>query len=66
MPLASRIDRVYPSEAVVEFAGERSKAMADQVTTAAKFRLLRSVGQLSPPDMAALDQALALQLGLSL
>ncbi|MCH7855977.1 MAG: type II toxin-antitoxin system PemK/MazF family toxin [Gemmatimonadetes bacterium] len=66
VPLTSRIDRVYPSEAVVEFAGERSKAMADQVTTAAKSRLIRSVGQLSPPDMEALDQALALQLGLTL
>jgi len=66
VPLTSRIDRVYPSEAVVEFAGERSKAMADQVTTAAKSRLFRSVGQLSPRDMAALDQALALQLGLTL
>jgi mRNA interferase MazF len=66
VPLTSRIDRVYPSEAVVEFAGERSKAMAAQVTTAAKSRLLRSVGQLNPRDMAALDQALALQLGLTL
>ncbi len=66
VPLTSRIDRVYPSEAVVAFAGERSKAMADQVTTAAKSRLLRSVGQLSPRDMAALDRALALQLGLTL
>ena len=66
VPLTSRIDRVYPSETVVEFADERSKAMADQVTTAAKSRLLRSVGQLSPRDMAALDQALALQLGLTL
>ena len=65
VPLTSRIDRVYPSEAVIEFAGERSKAMADQVTTAAKSRLLRSVGQLSPRDMAALDRALALQLGLT-
>ncbi len=66
VPLTSRIDRVYPSEAVVEFGGERSKAMADQVTTAAKSRLLQSVGQLSPADMEALDQALALQLGLTL
>lgn len=66
VPLTSRIDRVYPSEALVEFGGERSKAMTDQVTTAAKSRLIRSVGKLSPPDMAALDQALALQLGLTL
>jgi mRNA interferase MazF len=66
VPLTSRIDRVYPSEAGVEFGGERSKAMADQVTTAAKSRLVRSVGRLGPNDMAALDHVLALQLGLTL
>ena len=66
MPLTSRIDRVYPSEAVVEFAGERNKAMADQVTTAAKSRLLQSVGQLNSRDMEAIDHVLALQLGLAL
>ena len=41
VPLTSPFGRVYPSEAVVELAGERSKAMADQVTTAAKSRLVR-------------------------
>jgi len=64
VPLATRIDRVYPCEAVVELAGGRSKAMADQVTTAAKSRLVRMEGRLSPSDMTALDRALSLQLGL--
>ena len=64
VPLTSRVGRVYPSEAVVELAGERSKAMADQVTTAAKARLVRMEGRLAPPDMAAVDRALSLQLGL--
>ena len=66
VPLTSRIDRVYPSEALVEFEGRQSKAMADQVTTAAKSRLLRHAGRLSPTDMAAVDRVLALQLGLVL
>jgi mRNA interferase MazF len=65
VPLTSRTDRVYPSEAVVEIGGRRSKAMADQVTTASKGRLLRPAGRLSPADMAAVGRALALQLGLS-
>ena len=64
VPLTTRIERVYPCEAVVEVAGERSKAMADQVTTAAKSRLVRMEGRLGPSDMAAVDRALALQLGL--
>lgn len=65
VPLTSRIERVFPSEAVVELNGRRSKAMADQVTMAAKSRLLRPAGRLSPADMREVDRALALQLGLA-
>jgi mRNA interferase MazF len=65
VPLTSNIDRVYPSEAVVEFSGHQSKAMADQITTAAKHRLTRQEGTLAPEDIAAVDRAIALQLGLS-
>jgi mRNA interferase MazF len=64
VPLTRGAGRVYPSEAVVEAAGERSKAMADQVTTTAKSRLVRMEGRLAPSDMAAVDRALMLQLGL--
>lgn len=64
VPLSSRVDRLYPSEAPVEVAGRRSKAMADQVTTAAKRRLLRMECRLSPREMDGIDRALALQLGL--
>lgn len=66
VPLTSRIDHVYPSEAVVDIEGGQSKAMADQVTTAAKSRLIRSLGRLSVGDMAAVERVLALQLGLVL
>jgi mRNA interferase MazF len=65
VPLTTRVDRVFPSEAVVEVAGQRSKAMADQVTTAAKSRLVRPAGRLGPDDMRAVNRALAVQLGLS-
>ena len=62
--MTTRIDRVFPSESLVEVAGLPSKAMADQVTTAAKARLLRMAGRLSPGEMQGIDRALALQLGL--
>lgn len=64
IPLTTRIGRVYPCEALVELAGARSKAMADQVTTATKSRLVRMEGRLGPSEMAAVDRALALQLAL--
>lgn len=64
VPLTTRAARVFPSEALVEVAGRTSKAMADQVTTAAKARLVRMEGRLSPRDMEGIDRALALQLGL--
>jgi mRNA interferase MazF len=66
VPLTTNVGRVYPSEAVVEVGAVRRKAMADQVTTAAKARLIRMEGRLGPADMSSVDRALALQLGLVL
>jgi len=38
--------------------------MADQLTTASKSRLLNRMGRLSRADMAAVEQAIMVQLGL--
>jgi mRNA interferase MazF len=64
VPVTSNVGRVFPSEAVIEVAGRRSKAMADQVTTASKSRLIRPAGRLGPADLDAVGRALAVQLGL--
>jgi mRNA interferase MazF len=64
VPLTSNTERLYPSEAYVELGGERRKAMADQLTTASKQRLLRRAGVLSRDDLTAVEQALRVQLGL--
>ncbi len=66
IPLSTKVDHVYPCEAVVSVGGRRSKAMADQITTAAKRRLVRMEGRLSPSDMSGVERAIAVQLGLSL
>lgn len=65
VPLTRSVDRLYPSEAYVQLAGERRKAMADQLTTASKERLIRKAGELSRADLAAVEQAIRVQLGLS-
>ena len=64
VPLTSRTDRVYPSEALVVVRKKKSKAMADQLTTASKTRLLNRVGRLSRSDLAAVEQAIMVQLAL--
>jgi mRNA interferase MazF len=46
VPISSQTERLYPAEAYVSIDGNRRKAMADQITTASKRRLLRLVGAL--------------------
>ncbi|MBN1369725.1 MAG: type II toxin-antitoxin system PemK/MazF family toxin [Dehalococcoidaceae bacterium] len=62
VPLTSKTERVYPSEAVVVFQGEESKAMADQLVTVAKERLLSRIDSLSPEDMHRIEEAIKIQL----
>src|SRR3990170_4894205 len=64
VPLTSRIDRVYPSEALVRVNRRQSKAMADQLTTVSKQRLMNRMGRLSAPDMSKVEHAVMVQLAL--
>lgn len=64
VPLTSSTAKLYPSEAYVTFGGKRGKAMADQITTASKARLVRMAGTLSQADLEAVERAVALHLGL--
>ncbi len=62
VPLTSKTDRVYPSEAVVVFEGGESKAMADQLATVSKSRLFNQAGVLSKEDMKRIEEAIKTQL----
>ena len=64
VPMTSRTDRVYPSEALVRVSRRQSKAMADQLTTVSKQRLMNRMGRLSAPDMSKVEHAVMVQLGL--
>ncbi len=64
VPLSSQIDRIYPAEAIVMLGGPRRKAMADQITTVSKRRLVRLPGALDDGDIGAALRALRVQLGL--
>ena len=62
IPLTSKTERIYPSEAVVIFQGEERKAMADQLATVSKERLFRRSDTLSQEDMHKIEEAIKIQL----
>ena len=62
IPLTSKTERVYPSEAVVKINGKESKAMADQLTTVSKTRVFRRGGAVSQEDMLKIEEAIRIQL----
>ena len=62
IPLTSKTDRLYPSEALVVFGGKESKAMADQLATVSKLRLFKRAGVLSEEDMRRIEEAIKIQL----
>jgi mRNA interferase MazF len=64
VPLTSKTDRLYPSEALVVFEGTEIKAMADQLATVSKLRLFKRAGVLSAKDMQRIEGAVKVQLDL--
>lgn len=66
VPLTSNVSKLYPGEAEVTVEGRASKAMADQITTAAKQRLRNLLGTLSRDDMRQVEKAIKIQLGMTL
>ena len=64
VPITSNVSRIYSCEALITVAGERRKAMADQIATVSKLRLRERFGKLSERDIVAVERAIRVQLGL--
>lgn len=64
VPLTSNTRRLYPCEAYVTAGNRMSKAMADQLTTASKQRLLNKMGEITTSELQAVDRAIRIQLDL--
>ena len=65
VPLTSQIGQIYPSEAPITLNGKPGKAMADQLTTVSKERLLNHAGALTQNEMRLIENAIKVQLNLS-
>lgn len=64
--LTTNTGRLYPSDAIVVVDGTESKAMADQLTTASKKRLVNKLGTISVDDMKSIERVIKIQLGMQL
>lgn len=74
IPLTSNTGRLYPSEAIAIVDGKECKAMADQLTTASKERLVNKLGAVSDEEMKSIlvprgyanERIVKIQLGMQL
>jgi mRNA interferase MazF len=64
VPVSSQTERLYPAEAYISVDSKRRKAMADQITTVSKRRLLRLLDALGKDDIDAVGRIVRLQLDL--
>ena len=64
VPITSKVGKLYPSEAYVTLRGKEAKAMADQITTVSKKRLITSAGSISFNEMEGIGKAITTQLDL--
>lgn len=64
VPLTNSVIKLYPSETYVTFRGKTAKAMADQLTTVSKKRLINPAGSISSTEMEGIGQAISTQLDL--
>jgi mRNA interferase MazF len=63
VPLTTKIDRIYPSETYIILNGKQVKAMADQLTTISKLRLISIKGKISNSDLKKIEKVVKTQLG---
>ena len=64
VPLTSSAGRLYPSETYVTIRGKKAKAMADQLITVSKKRLINPAGTVSKTEMEGIERAIIIQLAL--
>ena len=65
VPLSSNLKRVSPSQVLVELRGRSSKAMAEQIRTVDRSRLVgRRIGDLSGIAMTDLERVMRIHLAL--
>ena len=64
IPLTSNVGKLQAGEASVNVGGKPGKALATQIQTASKLRLLNQMGRLSDFELKQVEKAIRVQLGM--
>ena len=64
VPLTSSVDKLRDGEAYVNVGGKPGKALATQIQTASKLRLLRKMARLTDFEITRVEDAIKVQLDL--
>ena len=64
IPLTSNVGKLQAGEACVNVGGKPGKALATQIQTASKMRLLNLMGRLSGFELMQVEKAIRVQLGM--
>jgi mRNA interferase MazF len=64
LPLASNVDSLFPGEALVTVKGKPSRALGGQIRSLDKFRLRSKIETLGQDELAAVEEAVRITLGL--
>lgn len=64
LPLTSNVDSLYPGEALVTVKGKAARALGDQMRSLDKSRLRSRIETLDKDEMAAVEDAIRITLGL--
>lgn len=64
IPLTTKADQLYPSEAFILVDKKKAKAKADQIATISKQRLQNKISNLNPTELNEVERAIKIQLGL--
>jgi len=64
VPLTSSVGKLYPSETYVTLRGKKAKAMADQLTTVSRKRLINKAETVSKNEMEDIERTIIIQLDL--
>lgn len=64
LPLSTNVEKIYPSEALIDLNGKQNKAMADQLTTVSELRLINKIDSISNNELRSIETVIKLQLDL--
>lgn len=65
IPVTSRSTRIFAWEAPLTVQGQSCKALADQIRTVSKERLIDHIGDVTTSELRAIERALRVQLSLA-